>query len=576
MTHINLAQACRRTEYADRDDERNPWAEWAVMYCSVFKHFSPKALDGVYATAFLREQMEHLKAKHAILARLGLKGAYHANEPMWLPNKVYARHPHWRGARGDNSLRTTELLFSPCVDQPEVLDLYREAVTEIVKAAPSIDTFTFGTNDAGATLCWTENAYPGQNGPSFCASRSMGQRVMGFLKAVRDAARAAGSREACAYMSETHFTPGESATLRPLLESGAGIVDSPQPDKPADATIKGVGGWSPWGTFVNKLPFPFRFVSGLEGARKSGTQDVRIGWYLGSTDPDVFTALKCWLESPPLKGTAGTHELVRRIAEAQFGAGPADDVTEAWVELNKSLDIASAGAIPQVLGMGVMANRWLVRPILATQEKLTEEEIAYFKRWVYQTEPDGWKDYLTTHRRRLAGTWAHASLISNIALKAAGHARAAAGGYRRAMDKADGAAVRQRLELHALRAEAQRCLLINVSNTVLIATLALERNRHAGRFTERGDPLEPAARDGGKPTQALQQLMRSELENTCELISLLRRASEPLLLTEDRKSDEGYFRFGPDVIEQLEKKAELIQRHWRDADGLFFMPTNGT
>jgi len=574
VTHVNISRQVRRARYVDRDDERNPWTEWAVMYASLFKHYTGPELEGVYDPEFLRENVEVLRKKHEIVVRHGLRGIYHCNEPMFLPNKVYLKHPGWRGGRGDNSLRTRDWLCSPCVDNPEVLDLYRRIVRDVVQIAPSIDTFTFSANDAGSCLCWSERMYVPRNGPEACKRRNMGDRVTGFLKAVRQGA-ADGGVDAWAYFLGW-FSQAERTQIVPKLEPGIGMGGSPDPAKPRESFVGGGGTWTPWDTPVEKLAHPFRFVAGFDRARKTGQWAVKMSWYLGHTDPATFTALRVFSEIEPgsMDTLRGRINAVEKIAAELFAPVVAERVMEAWNEIRLAQEIFSATG--HSMGMSAYANRWLVRPILGTQDGLTAEELDYCMRWIYQIDPDGWRHYLLTHRHHLAEQWQHAVEFASVCGRAVMHLRRAASMLRGAKEDAPDDTVRDKLELDALRADALRCMILTCSHTMQLGVIALEREKVADRYTAEVDPAQPTHWEGSAQLTEIYRLQRAELDNTYELIDLLERAPEPLIVSEPEKSDEGYFRYGPDLIEQLRTKAELTVKHWRDADRLYFMPKAGS
>jgi hypothetical protein len=585
VTHIGISRLSRRTEFVDKDImERNPWSEWSIIAPSVFKHYQPSELEGVYDKDFVREQMDLLKKKHEIVTEHGLKSFYSGQEPLWLPNKVYIKHPNWRGARGDNSLRTTDLLYAPCVDQPEVLELYRKAVYEIVKAAPSIEIFTFATDDAGAMMCWTERLYAGVNGPTWCAGRNMGDRIAGFLKTVGQGALDAGVN-ARAYLA-SGLSKFDATSLISKLEPGigiglaSGIATATVPADLKECFMGWTSGWSPWNTMVNKLPYPLFSLHTLDASYRAGCETIAIGWYLGRFDPAVFTLLRVFNEAKPssFNSLKGKIDLVMKVAAVEFAPEVSEDVMEAWYEINVARDLVQSlsSEIYYQLPMGAFANRWLVRPILGTQHKLAEEELAYCKRWIYQMKPEGYKDYLKAYHRRCAESWAHARDIGLLFETAKTHLTRAASLFLKAKEKVADPRLKQKLELNALRADAQRCLLTNVSNTIQLGVLSYERERYTGLYTEETDPFQPSWDLGSRQLQVIYTLQRSELDNTNELINILKASPEPLIVSSLDKSQEGFFMYGPDLIDQLKKKIELMLKHWRDVDELYFRPMRGT
>jgi hypothetical protein len=591
VTHINISRLSRRTEYVDKGiNERNPWTEWSIMVSSVFKHHQPSELEGVYDEGFVQEQISLLKKKHEIVDKYGLKSFYAGNEPLWLPNKVYVKFPHWRGARGDNSLRTRDLLYAPCIDQPEVLELYRRAVYEIVKAAPSIDIFAFSTDDSGAAICWTQRLYAGMNGPTWCAGKDIGERVKGFLKTLRQGAIDAGV-DARVYLLGG-LSKSETLSVISRLEPGIGVGFNPSiiatiPEKLKECFI-GFAEWTPWETAVNKLPHPFLFLSGLSTAYKSGCETIYIGFCFSPADPTIFTALRILRETKLdyLDSLEGKVNFVKKIAETEFTQEIASQVMEAWYEMEvaRHLNDSLGPAFKVVTYMGPLANRWLVRPILGTQHKLTEDELAYCKQWIYQIKPDGYKDYLKVCHIRYFESWTHARDIASVIESAKAHLLRAAVLFRKAKEKVSNLQLKEKLELNALRAEAQHCFLTNISNTIQIAAISYEREKYADSCREETDPNILAFSDsdqipwdlGSMQLQVIYRLQRSELDNTNELIGILQKSSEPLIVSVSDKSQEGFYKYGPDLIDQLRNKVELMLRHWRDVDELYFRPIRGT
>jgi len=108
-----------------------------------------------------RRILQIVKERCAILKELGMKAAFFGKEPAWLPEAVYQAHPEWRGPRCEHPRRARNTYYAPCIDQPEVLAMYRKAVAELCRQAP-IETFSLLTNDSGGGICWSVSLYPGR------------------------------------------------------------------------------------------------------------------------------------------------------------------------------------------------------------------------------------------------------------------------------------------------------------------------------------------------------------------------------------------------------------------------------
>ena len=92
----------------------------------------------------------------------------------------------------DQANRSRVARFAPCVDNEEVLELYREATAELIRRCPEIEILDMLTTDSGSGLCWSAGLYPGANGNSLCKDRPMSERVIGFMEALRAGAKVGG------------------------------------------------------------------------------------------------------------------------------------------------------------------------------------------------------------------------------------------------------------------------------------------------------------------------------------------------------------------------------------------------
>ncbi len=568
VTHVQISTLVGRTEYTFGENELNPWTEWSVIYPGLFKFAPPKELEDVYATAFVEKQRATLKARHEIVAAHGMKSAFYAHEPMWLPDRIYRKHPNWRGGRPDNANRTSGLVFSPCVDEPEVLALYGEAVRGICDLAPSVDTFLFWANDAGGAYCWLEDAYPGQNGPTACRGRSMAERVMGFMRAIRDAARENG-REASAFVMPTHFTQAQVEAMRVLVEPGAGLFDELIWTPAVGARLE-IAHDDRKDCFLSRFQggevSPFDFADRAHQQRSSGKKRFFVQ---SPSSHDYLVALKCFLEEPNTDTLPRRFDLVHRIAGAQYAPELADDVFEAWHVVRQAhleCKIATMSCC--------QAQKWLVRPLLGTQEFLTDGEMAYFSRWLYQLRPEDKRNYLASWHddQRLIEGYRYARHLRAMVLRGVKGLRKAASIFRRAAGKTSEAELQRKLELAALSLEAKCCVWLNYYHTSMVAVITLDRERYEDRFEQATDPFLPAYQEGSRQLAVIYEMMREELDNTYDLIGILERAAPVKLLCEG----EGYWMYGTNLIEQLKRKAELMLDHWRDVDRLYFLPTKGT
>jgi len=69
--------------------------------------------------------------------------------------------------------------------------------------------------------------------------------------------------------------------------------------------------------------------------------------------------------------------------------------------------------------------------------------------------------------------------------------------------------------------------------------------------------------------------LRWELDNVYELIDIMKKAPEPLFFTAPDPSLAGPLYLESDLLNSLEKKAEIMLKHWRDAEKGHKRPTYG-
>ena len=67
----------------------------------------------------------------------------------------------------------------------------------------------------------------------------------------------------------------------------------------------------------------------------------------------------------------------------------------------------------------------------------------------------------------------------------------------------------------------------------------------------------------------MNEILRSETDNMLELIEVLQNATQPLIAQAASKEFENVMLLGPDLIEQLKKKINIMQDHRRDIERLY-------
>lgn len=189
-THVFVSRL-PKSRWQWQRDLSDPYPNWGMMHSSIFKVVVPDELAPWLPRDYAEGNLEMVSRRCRILEGLGLKPAFSACEPGWLPEEVYRAHPQWRGPRCEHTRRARKAYYSPCIDNAEVLGLYRRAVEELCSQAP-IEFFQFLTNDSGGGVCWSQGLYPGANGPTACEHRPFGERIVGFMSMIQHAAARGG------------------------------------------------------------------------------------------------------------------------------------------------------------------------------------------------------------------------------------------------------------------------------------------------------------------------------------------------------------------------------------------------
>ena len=128
------AARLRRLTQEQIYDEKDFWLRWTIQSPGLMKIVETALINGIFSKAHIEKNAALVREKSKILARHGLKGVVDLLEPQILPESFYEKHPNLRGARCDNPCYARNPYYSPCVDQQEVLDHYREAVQGIAGA----------------------------------------------------------------------------------------------------------------------------------------------------------------------------------------------------------------------------------------------------------------------------------------------------------------------------------------------------------------------------------------------------------------------------------------------------------
>ena len=498
------------------------YPEYTAAFPGFFKFFVPAKLRPYLPEETAKRNLESMHIRAEILQSAGLKGSFLGGEPQFLPEAAFEDHPEWRGARSDYAGRSQVAYFSPCIDQPEILELYSEAANAICDAAPCMEYVHLLTGDSGNGICWGE-LYTGSNGPEFCRHISAEQRVATYCNVLADAMKKHGHDEPMAIL---HRSPpwGRSVPVRKAPGAPGGSVYSVRgyQDKPVchEDPV----------TILEEISKAAGFENLIINIEAPELQMRKGGIY-----PRI---LKSAFESVP-RGTVDIVSRVKTAVEQALPEADAEKMTDGFFLINQALKEYQT-TISCNFFYGNMSERWLTRPLLVIIPSMDDEETAYYRNHIFSVMGEkAFRDYLDFHGGRwvrFGKTQEEATYTAHICLNIIGK-----------LDKA--------IELFGPESDAgwrARALRVLVKNI-----------RHLLIFTAMHDKLR-ATGEAHKP--GFQTIQRAEIDNCSEMITILEKGPSNVIHLAETKELEHTFRFGPDLADQLRLKQKQMYAHWHDLD----------
>jgi len=219
------------------------------------------------------------------------------------------------------------------------------------------------------------------------------------------------------------------------------------------------------------------------------------------------------------------------------------------------------------IALGVTTSRWLVRPLVPEPMKLTDEETAHYRGMLFSCDPPEEDANLCNILGKPVFIGDSVVWMARWCIdEAQSHLQAALALVDR-IPQADDPESTERLALYRARIEALH-LVCECGRLAILYQHALN-TAHIPRFG--ANPLD--FDDNilfDQRVLELRKIARMDLDNTLELIELLRRfeVNEVLAQATD-PARETVFIYGPDLIDKLEKKRSVMLRHWHDYERLF-------
>lgn len=561
-THMDITQI-PKSRWQWELDRSDPYPNWGMDKPSIFKILIPDKLKGHLNQEYSDKIIGILRQRAEVLKKLGLKAAYAGSDPAWLPESVYEAYPEWRGPRCEHPRRARRPYYSPCIDNPEVLETYIGTVEKLCRIIP-IEHFRFLINDSGGGVCWSRNLYAGPNGPSACAHRAFSQRVTGFLDAIQEGTRRAGL-EASAGIGAIVLPEDALATV-PYLKPGQFITNldpqgqAPYLDMGFECEYYGTNIYP-----VDGIPQISLFAERMQRSFEKPETDVIISIpTVGRIEHYEFIKK---FRNQPYKGVTGRYNALREVAASLAGEEFASDLVDVWDYLYKGIEnMRYIGNGGHILLMGCVSQRWLTRPFVPFPLELEPEERDYFRRFQFQANSEEEAGDLMNiqgqeHVNGYSGMWFMTKAMK-ISIE---HFQRALKALVRILDKMPEGEYKKNLVTLELRIKTLICTVRNAINACRYQEI-LDRTDYTAVpkdstqvWIDQGDPK----------LREIQNVTRDEIDNTQELIRLLESTSESLLVMAASHEEEDVFTLGPDLIHQMKKKIKIMMDHTMDLNRLY-------
>ncbi len=543
-------------------DRNDPYPNWGMLTSTIFKIIVPPELRDFLPADYAEKNLEIIKKRCAILKELGLKAAFSGKEPAWLPESVYRAHPDWRGPRCEHPRRARKPYYAPCIDRPEVLHMYRAAVAELCRQAP-IESFSFLTNDSGGGICWSVSLYPGQNGPSWCKDRSYASRVVGFLSTIQSGAKDAGlDADVSMYYGSGYISQTEVESVLPYLMPGQSLNNKTRGGS-APSKVIGYGFYDNGTGPVLGIPQVMRIAQQLDEAQ--GDEKANLNFSFCSLDSPEFFALIEQYRQKPASGILGEMRAIRAVAQKEVSDGNADLLMDVLAKTDKAVQtVRSIGPDPIML-VGTVNQRWLTRPLVPFPMELTAEEKDYYRKFQFQANSEEEAaDLMNLQGFEMINGYSGSLLAGGLLNQAITGLQSAIEDLATLRANLHGRGSIDRMNLLESRLRTLVCFYRNAKHTIQYQDI-LDRTDYAHPPVEQN--IYPM--DGDQLLREIQNVTRQEIDNVNELIGLLQSSKAPLVELAPTMAEEDIFLIGPNLVEQLHKKVEIMLKHQLDAHRLY-------
>jgi len=571
-THIHVGQFPFRYGSWVLPDNDDPYSAWSNTGTALLRVCPPESIQEWVSADHAKWCQEFIRRQLEIMRPHGLKGYVSSVEPHWLPEGVYRAYPRWRGAQCELGRIALAPYFAPSIDEPEVLDLYAEATREFATQFPEVEVFEFLSNDSGGGVAWTPCIYPGMNGPPRHRLRDGGERVATWMNRLREAAGKAGV-DARFNIFSSGFPPELRASVRAKLDRGVFLSNANGHGEAlwGDGATLGGGLWHPAYPVVG-LSNPEAFIGGLQGVFHNPDNDDRFT-QIRLHESEFGLArqiLANFVDSP---GTGVLHRTQQLLDAATWYTGSsdsADALAACWTQIQQAihatLQVRQKG-FGLVFDFCTVSMRWLLRPLVPRPEDLTDEETAYYRHFMFAAGEEAKADPnfgMVLGKAVFNGEsvmWMSRWCLHEAVTTLQG-VRARLETIAGKLDGDSGAWV----ALLAARVRALACLALNARNCIMYqyALDIADQPQYGPNQIDYDDNIIYDQR-----ALTLRKIAREELDNTADLIAILKHYGERVIDVARTPEEESVFRLGPDLVADLRRKMAIMLDHWQDYERLY-------
>lgn len=569
-THINLSNEDLPFAKWEYDVENDPYPSWVFTNMGLLKIATPAALKPYLPQDYAEHVLSILEERCKVLRKYGMKAAFKTFEPQMLPEKVYEDHPAWRGPRVDHPSRSRVARWAPDIDNPEVLQLYRESVALLLKRCPEIEILSLTTNDSGTGLSWSGGLYSGSTGNTFNKMRRTDERIFSFFSVFTEAAKNAGAKMEVDFYGTREDLPKKIAIN---LSEGMAIENYEGPDgRPFKSEVGFVMDFYQLLYPVVGIPDPVKFLEELEDANKSTAK--RLFVLMGDRfNKDLYFEIYDKFNLSPANGIISRLKFLKDLAGSRVGEQEAEHLLNLWLslrEIRNSLSIGNLGGIGgSVFYLGSVQERWLTRPFVPFPEELNPDDRNYYRKYQFQAKSeDQANDMANMQANLLFSGWSGRSFMSRLMNSVRISVLNAREINTDILKLRTGPEQIKEFKLLDLRLDALFIMCNNAENAISYQA-QLDK---AKRIKEEPDPRPDPGTPSSWERSLILETARREIDNTTLLIQLLESTDSEIFDLAPSKALEDIRRLGPDFKDQLKKKLKIMNAHWLDYNRIFATP----